>query len=419
MAVRILHCSDNIENYNLCIRHKVAGFTHMGPKVGDTIYLAVKKGKKSFCGARFVLVKPTDHKPWPDAELYVNVLSAEELEVCEEFDLSDLSECGGPYWALKYVQGAKEIKDQNAIDLLASHFNSKALYRDENFLPLTVAEETPVESPSEIEIEDEEQLTQVEREIPDLRVQIMGTFQTIQFSSETDKIRGLERLVNENFFSLFPQFPVRNTLLIPENRLFKTKGYKVDERNVPGIRTIPDGLMIEFDEKLKSHFRINLIEYECYGERKQRDTEKSSYLNSTIIPQLMRFAASFSIITDEQTRSRTIKDWVDKIIEYVNAEPSQMEKFTSWIKTIKPDIQERSIEREMERKLIEAFSNSVRVLLIIDELSTEQRATIKNVVNSFKLVDGESAVQFSGHVVRLVQKINIRNNDSEYALTVQ
>ena len=85
----------------------------------------------------------------------------------------------------------------------------------------------------------------------------MGTFQTVQFSNETDKIKGLETLVNENFYSLFPQFPETKTLLIPENRLFKTKGFKVDGNNVQGIRTIPDGLLIEYDRKLKNPFRIN------------------------------------------------------------------------------------------------------------------------------------------------------------------
>lgn len=75
----------------------------------------------------------------------------------------------------------------------------------------------------------------------------MGTFQTIQFSNESDKIEGLEMLVNDNFYSLIPQFPVSKTLLISENRLFKTKGFKVEGNNVAGIRTIPDGLLVVFD----------------------------------------------------------------------------------------------------------------------------------------------------------------------------
>lgn len=247
----------------------------------------------------------------------------------------------------------------------------------------------------------------------------MGTFQTVQFSNETDKIKGLETLVNENFYSLFPQFPESKTLLIPENKLFKTKGFKIDENNVQGIRTIPDGLLIEYDRKLRNPFRINLIEYECYGERKQKEIDKSTYLNSIIIPQLMRFASAFSIITDEQTRIKTIESWADKIMTYVNSEEQQMTKFVAWIKEIEPDIRERAIEREMEKLLIDSFKNNLRVLLVINELSSEQKSTIKNVVNSFKLANGETNVQFAGYVVRLAQKINILNNESEYALTIQ
>ena len=55
----------------------------------------------------------------------------------------------------------------------------------------------------------------------------------------------------------------------------------------------------------------------------------------------------------------------------------------------------------------------------IDELSSEQKSTIKNVVSSFKLADGNTNVQFGGYVIRLVQKINLLDNQSGYALTVQ
>jgi hypothetical protein len=133
----------------------------------------------------------------------------------------------------------------------------------------------------------------------------------------------------------------------------------------------------------------------------------------------MRFASAFSIITDDQTREHTIKTWVDKIIDYINVDDNQSTKVIGWIKELYPEIKERSIEREIERQLIDAFKANLRVLLIIDELSTEQRSTIKNVVSSFKLANGDNNVQFTGYVVRLVQKINILNNESEFALTVQ
>jgi len=39
-------------------------------------------------------------------------------------------------------------------------------------------------------------------------------------------------------------------------------------------------------------------------------------LNGQIIPQLMKFASSFCIVTDKQIREQTLKNWIDKIIQY-------------------------------------------------------------------------------------------------------
>ena len=418
MIVRILHCSTSLENYNLCLKDKVAGFINRGAQSGDMVYLVVKVDNKSLCGARFILDEPTDHKPWADAENYVNALTFRDEEYCKPFEISILSQVGGKYWSLKYIQGAKPISDPEAINLLNKAFESAKSKTQFQFKVITPVFEEIIDDELTI-IETEQELQTIEKDIPEVKVYIMGTFQTIQFSNETDKIKGLETLVNENFYSLFPQFPVSKTLLVPENRLFKTKGFKVDGNNVGGIRSIPDGILIEFDRKLKHPFRINLIEYECYGERKQKENEKSTYLNSIIIPQLMRFASAFSIITDKQTREKSIEHWVDKIIEYITSEKSQIAKFTGWIKELKPNLEERSIDREMEKLLIHSFKSNLRVVLVIDELSAEQKSTIKNVVSSFKLSDGENNVQFAGYVVRLVQKITMLENESEYALTIQ
>ena len=421
MKVRISHCSTSIENYNLCIQNKVAGFTNRGPQSGDLIYLVIKINKKSLCGARFILDEPTDYKPWPDAENYVNALTIKDVEYCTPFNISILSEAGGKYWVLKYAQGSKPISDQAAVNILNSEFLKK---KTNDFIEFEESVQNELEmekqKPDEDEtIEDEKELIKVIKEIPDVKVNIMGTFQTIHFSNESDKIKGLETLANENFYSLFPQFAEAKTLLIPENRFFKTKGFKVDGNNVSGIRTIPDGLLIVYNLNQKQPFQINLIEYECFGEKKTKQTDKSNYLNSNVIPQLMRFASAFSIITDDQTREHTIKLWVDKIIDYLNNDERQLSKMINWVKNIRSDIKERSIEREIERQLINAFETNLRVLLIIDELSSEQKSTIKNVVSSFKLANGEDNVQFAAYVVRLVQKINIMNNESEFALTVQ
>ena len=89
-----------------------------------------------------------------------------------------------------------------------------------------------------------------------------------------------------------------------------------------------------------------------------------------------------------------------------------------WVKLLKPDVRERSLEREIERYLTDAFRSSFRVLLVIDELSPEQKLTIKNVINSFKL-PSDTAAEFSAYVVKLVQKIDLLDEGSEFALTVE
>ncbi len=389
----------------------MAGFSNRGPQSGDLVYLVVKVGKKSLCGARFRLYEPTDLKPWSDSDNYVNTLSIKDIEYCQPFDIGFLSEHGGKYWGMKYLQGSKVIQDAAAVQALQTTFLTHKTAELVRFILDTPPD---IQEEEDTLIEDDRELAQVQKEIPNAKVSIMGTFQTIHFTNETDKIQGLEVLVNDNFFSLFPQFPESRTLLIPENRLFKTKG----KADVQGIRTIPDGLLIVFDKNQKNPIQINLVEYECYGEKKNRETDKSNYLNATIIPQLMRFASAFSIITDDKTREATIKEWVDKIIEYINGDPGRSDKVIGWVKDIHPKIIERSIDREIEKMLINAFQTHLRVFLIIDELSSEQKSTIKNVVSSFKLPNNTN-VQFAGYVVRLVQKINVLDRESEYALTVQ
>lgn len=413
MNTRILHCSNSLENYYLCLEHRVAGFTNRGPQSGDQIYLVVKVGKKSLCGARFTLDEPTDNKPWADADNYVHTLSISGIEYCHPFDISFLSAYGGQYWGMKYLQGSKAIKDQAAVEALYAEFRKNKTATLVHF-DLDEEQPAPEEPVEETIIEDEKELLQVEKEVPNARISIMGTFQTIQFTNETDKIQGLEVLVNSNFYSLFPQFPLHRSLLIPENRLFQTKG----KDDVQGIRSKPDALLIVFDKSQKNKLQVNLIEYECYGEKKYRETEKSGYMNTTIIPQLMRFVSAFSVITDDKTREGTIKDWVNRIIDYINADDALSAKVSGWVKELDPQVRDRSIDREIEKMLTEAFTNHLRVMLIIDELSPDQKSTIKNVIRSFKLKNN-TPIEFSGYVVRLVQKINVMNQESEFALTVQ
>lgn len=403
--IRTLHCSTNIKNYNLCIEHKVAGFTHRGPESGDTIYLLFKEGKKSFCGARFELDTVTDEKPWEDAENYVLCYSVKNIEFCNFFDMSFLSEVGGKYWALKYLQSYKAFDNSAAEEInkiFIANKVSERLYPDEH--------ENETEDETETYTEDE--LKDIEKTIPEQKINIMGTFQTINFLNETDNFRGLERLVTDNFYNLFPQYREENTILIANNRLFKT--HQMTDP-VSGVPKIPDALLITFDEKRKCPIHISLVEYECYGEGKSSPSQKSKYMNSHIIPQLMQFASSFSIITDQKTRDTTIQDWIDKI---VGATDDSYEKIDNWMKKLDPKINIRMINSTFEKKLKESFKEAIHVFLIIDELSGEQKETIKNIIQAFKLESGAD-IQFDSAIVKLVQKINLINENFEYGLTAQ
>lgn len=85
---------------------------------------------------------------------------------------------------------------------------------------------------------------------------------------------------------------------------------------------------------------------------------------------------------------------------------------------MQPEIRTREIISYFEKKLEEAFKSNIHVYLIIDELSIDQRETIKNVIRSFKLENGDPIV-FDSSIVKLVQKISLMNQDYEYGLTVQ
>lgn len=411
MAVRTLHCSNNIENYNICLDKLIAGFGHRGPLPNDKIYLLVKKDRKTLCGARFELDIVTDERPWEDSEKYVLCYSIKNVEYCNFFDLEFLAEIGGNYWTLKYLQGAKAF-DEVAAKQLDKIFNQNKC-SERQYIPVDNKKSAKVqkEDSDEIDISDNE-IEEIIKEVPEAEIKIMGTFQTVNFQNETDKFKGLETLVNKNFFNLFTNYRPERTILITKNRLFRT--HLSDD--ILGISSIPDALLISFDSKKK--LQISLVEYECYGDGKTRSSEKSKYLNSHIIPQLMQFASSFSIITDKSIRDRTKKDWIEKIIDYTSSDKELSDRIDSWVKEMKPEISTRAIISHFEKELLEAFESNVHIFLIIDELSYEQKETIKNIITSFKVENGNTAV-FDASVVKLVQKISFADKNFEYALTAQ
>jgi len=418
MSCRILHCGKSLNNYNLCIEYSVAGFGTRGPEKDDIVFLAVNHEKQTLCGLRARLGEPTDQQPWSDADRYVSVYKLIDIEYADPFDIRFLGDYGGKYWPLKFLQGAKAIKDEKAVQALHDAFDKHRVEQSVRLLKENDSNTEEKEEDTLLEV-DPSELSEVLLEVPEAKINVMGTFQTIPFKNETDALRGLESLVNENFYNLFPRYSSNQSLLIPENRLFLSSGVEArGERLIKGIRSIPDALLIVYSKDEKQPFKVAIIEYECFGENKTRSQEKSNYLNGQVIPQLMRFASAFSIVTDKQIRDQTIKMWVDKIIQYIFMTPEYISKVSGWIKQTRPELSDQLVGREIDRVLTEAFQKALQILLIIDDLSDEQKDTITNVIRAFKLESGES-IEFISYIVRLEQRIRISDADAEYALSVQ
>lgn len=404
MSIRVLNCSESIENYILCITEKIIGFSFKIGSTGDTIYISVKSDEGLVCGARAVLSDETDIKPWADGDRYKQCFTITNIEYCTPFKLNNLMSIGGQKWYLKYVQSSKIIKDNKAVELLDSLFIQNKSDRLTTF-GYSINQELPDQSEESDEITIEQ----------DDDIRIMGTFQTINFLNETDKYRGLETLVNQNFYSLFPFYKIDKSILIADNRKFMTTGLST---NITGIQGIPDALLVTFNKDLSNPFQINLIEYECYGEKKVKSIDKFNYLNGHIIPQLMRFASTFSIVTDQSIREQTVESWSNKIIDYIYDNIEVQSKVSSWIKALNPEINEQKIGLTLKSYLVSAFRTNIRIMLIIDELSSEQKDTIKNIIQSFKL-ETNKGIDFTAYIVRLEQKINIIDSSLEYALSFQ
>jgi hypothetical protein len=122
MSCRILHCGKSLNNYNLCIEYSVAGFGTRGSEKDDIIFLVVNYENQTLCGLRARLSEATDQQPWPDADRYVSAYKLIDIEYATPFDIRFLVDYGGKYWPLKFLQGAKAIKDEKAVQALYDAF---------------------------------------------------------------------------------------------------------------------------------------------------------------------------------------------------------------------------------------------------------------------------------------------------------
>ena len=429
MNVRIFSCGDNLENLKICLKEKVIGFRRMHYDIvqGDMIYIAIRMRvpKINYCCARATISNITDYVPWENPELYVLCYRIENIEFCNPFSLDFLKNTSaGDAWGAIFIRGSLTIKDKDALIMLLESFNnniSSKLYqfKEIDINPPKGRRGRKKKEIDSIEVEQNSAKDSSDEENDDDFVNIMSTFKVVKFKNETDKIFGLENLVNNNFYKLFNHVQEQNSILIPHDRMFPTKG----KDGINGIIGIPDAVLISFDKSdKKSSIKINIIEYECYGSDKSTSTKKFDYLNSHIIPQLIKFASTFSVVTDNQIREDTKNSWIDKIISYCDPNPLLEQRIHEWLKQLNSNIRESQIFDKFRTELQKAFRNNIRIMLVIDELTGEQRETIKNIINSFKLKDKSNSyyIDFSGYVVRLESLLSYDDKSiSKYALSIQ
>lgn len=98
-------------------------------------------------------------------------------------------------------------------------------------------------------------------------------------------------------------------------------------------------------------------------------------------------------------------------------------KIKGWVKELHPGAKERQIDRIFDKELRNAFESNIRIILVIDELTPEQKETIKNIINTFKLNNINSkknnVIEFSSYVVRLEQIIGIVDKEASFVLSFQ
>ena len=109
----------------MCIDERVAGFRSVSSMEGDIVYMAVRVGTTSLCGARGILGEPTNQRPWKDRTFYPVCWILENVEYCDPFEIKILAAVGGMHWAAKYLQASKAIKEKEAISLLEEAFQTR------------------------------------------------------------------------------------------------------------------------------------------------------------------------------------------------------------------------------------------------------------------------------------------------------
>jgi hypothetical protein len=393
---RISHCAGSLDKYYSTLREKIEGFTNRGPHPGDCIYLVVKKGKVSYCGARFILGEFSDRKPWPYPEKYVQSLNILNVEYCVPFDISILSEIGGKSWAIKYVLGSKIITDQKAIELLNSIFNANVVNDIE---PISGDEQDPLFIQTRTmlhHIEGNDQVTNTTEKDSD--VVGKGVQKNLQSEESTRETKPKTNQDNEttqveksvftgefdqsNIFSVLKNISPENSILLPFNTN-KLTGENSKPNLEQRVSKISKKVLIQLDKSKKSGIPELSIIMQYIQDFKGKTSSPSLSFDHDILPETIHFLEILTNVDTFIQKERFIHDWIDLIMALLDEDEASISKFTDWLRVFQPEIKERSIDRQIQKALHKAFLHKPKITLITDSIENHKISILKAVSGSF------------------------------------
>lgn len=355
MGVRILHCSKNIENYNLCVRNEIAGFRNKGPHFNDIVYLVVKVNGKSFCGARGKLWGYKKEGPWEDAKSYKLCLGIDNIEFCKPFEINFLSRYGGKYWVLKYIRGNKilDIPASKALEKIFNYNLSNEFYDFEK------------------------------KEFVDIKPNAKYVAESGQLPI---KIPRPENKLIEKYFSKFKNKYNNYFIIHIDDSIYEKYNliYK-DTIYFKNILRYFNSIFLIFKPRNEFVFDINLLIWEKSNlEKKNSIIEKGLYFNNTVVPRIIQCAAYFSTFTKREIRDFINNNIVNIIIDYIFDDNILKDKVTKWMKSIDKNIKDLKIPYIIGNHIRESLFNNVKIILITDKLEQERDEMAKGMIGSYK-----------------------------------
>jgi hypothetical protein len=439
--VRFQNCSTNTQNYNLCLKTQIAGFTKLGANPGEVVFFLARDSSQNetLCGMRAVLHEKTENKPWPDAENYAVAYTLREISFAKSFVISKFFRevINEKYWGIKWVQGSKAIRKTEAFLPQLNKAFDEHLTTNPDYFALAPSEEDLVvedlaldeaaievsetlrspQSPACEILESSQESSDVlctKTEV--LPLEISTVCRQVKFVGEQDKAgeEGLESIANRHFFELF-DLKKPNSILINENQKFITSPTLNDrtQKCIANTRSIPDSILMILEE---SRLKIVLVEYECYGGTSR--SAQSRKFNSHIIPQLMRFASAFAVTTEQSVREKTITNWSDKIIDVLLQSPELMDKAKDWARQLCGDAyHENDVLRQLGQYIGRALRETLEIWLVIDEISSEQIDLLRKMLSAFLLPETEQPIAFSAKLLTLHQRSAELDSKADHMLS--